>query len=453
MNVFSCHLESADSVRTNPIRPFANRHFHKLFAEAFVHLLFGERIRSGQVPLFDSFGFVQVIAELLEAKSRFELERCRDTKFIPIFLPVVMTHYEGTAKEHRFLGPESVLYETVASRLVSNGFEISAMPRMGENTELRKRLAEELIAKHTLDPNSLSQSTLSDMEAYGEEFEHFRRLSIIEKYFRSNPAVVEPNRLDRKVDWKRTVLKSFEMGLIPTDSSLSDIVGFYKSVANDSTVANRSHVYEKSKQWFDDPKRSAIANELVDSLYMWNEARLAGAATETTSSGVEGDDPEIRRQGEAISDWADKSKSVVVESSKPIELRPVLQQCPHDENNPIASGQYRKQLLAGLADFFVDAEFAEFRRQAIKELRSDPDHILDYWQKTLDRVRVHPSLGKMLEIAISPRGIVVVKFREHQLGTMLPGLATDSETSDEIRDEIQSHAGTHESQGANMSTG
>ena len=453
MNVFTCHLESADSVRTNPSRPFANRHFHKLFAEAFVHLLFGERIRSGQVPLFDSNGFVQVIAELLQAKERFEAERKSDAKFIPNFLPVVMTHYEGTSANHRFLNSKTVLYETVASRLLSDGFELSAMPSIGKNLVLRKKLAMEVTHNKTLDPNSLSQSVLNDMGNDAAEIEHFGRLSIIEKYFRSNTAAVEQNQLQRKVDWKITILKSFEMELEPAEAEIRDIVEFYKSIASDSTVVNRSHVYDRSQKLFNDPTRSAIANELVDSLYMWNEARLAGAATETTSSGVEGDDPEVRRQGEAISDWADQSKSAMVASSNQMELRPVLQQGPHDDRNPIASSEYRKELLAGLADFFVDAEFAEFRRQAIKELNFNPDHILEYWQKTLDRVRVHPSLGKMIDIAISHRGIVVVKFREHQLGTKLPGLAADTETSDEIREEFQSNPGMHESQGANMSTG
>jgi len=172
MNVFTCHLESADSVRTNPSRPFANRHFHKLFAEAFVHLLFGERIRSGQVPLFDSNGFVQVIAELLQAKERFEAERKSDAKFIPNFLPVVMTHYEGTSANHRFLNPKTVLYETVASRLLSDGFELSAMPSIGKNLVLRKKLAMEVTHNKTLDPNSLSQSVLNDMGNDANEIEH-----------------------------------------------------------------------------------------------------------------------------------------------------------------------------------------------------------------------------------------------------------------------------------------
>ena len=454
MDLFTCHLESADSVRTNPNRPFANRHFHKLFAEAFVHLLFGERIRSGQVPLFDSFGFVQVIAELLQAKERFESERKSDAKFIPNFLPIVMTHYTGTSKEHRFAGHNTVLYETVASRVSIDSFELSAMPTFSKNLELRKRLSAEISLNANLDPNALSPSLLKDLEEIPGDFDHFCRLSTIEKYFASNRTIVEVNNDSRKRDWKATILKSFDSKLEPTQAETTDIVDFYRMVVADPTITNRSHVYAKSESYFDDKTRSSIANELVDSLYMWNEARLAGAATETTSSGVEGDDSEIRRQGEVISDWADVSKKAMVDNSTQLALRPILQHGPHDELNPISSSQYRKDLLAGLADFFVDAQHAESRHRAARELSHDPDHILNYWQETLDRVRIHPALSKMINVAVSPKtGIVLVKFREHQLGTKAPWLPTDAETSDQIRQEFDNNPESHESQGANMATG
>jgi hypothetical protein len=469
---FSCHLESADTVRTNPSKKFVARHRQKLFAEAFVHILFGQRIHSGQVPLFDSHGLVQFIAETIDAKAELDKGRGTADRFATPFLPFLMTHYPGLGNGHTFNNKESVFWETVANRIASTKFELSSMPGLQQHPELRKKLSDAIKNQKSIATQSISQDIYRELEEIGEDLEHLKRIEKVENYFTIAPSMITTNNTQKQVGLIETLRQSIDKNTFPKDERAQPTIDFYRKIAQDESIKTRTEVYAKSLEHFDDCPARDLANELIDSLYMWNEARIADSHSETTSSGVESDDPEIRETGHIISKWADALKCP--SGSESSELRPVLHNSPADYLSPLDNAEYRAKLLTALAAFWTNPEIAVARDKAANALPADifdPPalnttgqlHLLEYWQKIIEQAINHTQLGNLLEsLSISANGHVIVKFRKetneyaeetqptHDIGLTAPGFPTTPDTAIEIRASFGKTEGNRESQGASI---
>ncbi|TWU07952.1 hypothetical protein [Stieleria varia] len=444
----SCHLESADSVRTNPERPHFQRQFNRLFAEAFTHLLFGEQLRFGQVPLFDSFGLVQFLAELLDAKRQFERERLGQETHLKDFLPLVMTHYPKSAAGVPFDDPKTVLQRSLADAISNEKFVNSAMPGIGADSVLSAGLSEHVFEKG-IRFDAIDQGVLRDLEGLPRDFEHLQRMESIDRYFQANPWTVLP------IDWSRKVaLADCVREALSPDNIVKghdDIVTVYQDLVNRSESFSRSNVYEEIEGQIENPDRQAVAKELADSLYMWDQARIAGATAETTSSGVESDDPEVCRAGEEISDWADRSKAKwSTEAGGLMSIRPVLQRGPLNNQNSLDDAGYRQELLRALADFIVSDGFQPMLFDTVARLGTREGDILEHWQAMVTRIESHPTLSGLIRLTINSDGIVVIRFGRHRLGAKAPHLNVSPETTDQIRESMRDQEDDPERVGANL---
>ena len=449
----TCHLESADSVRHNPSGEFSERHFVRLFAEAFTHLLFGEQLRFGQTPIYDSYGLAWFISEFLEARADFERESLAEFPHLPQTLPLVMTHYAGVRKGHEFSSSNSVLRETLANKIGDLKLENSALPNVGNIPDIATRLSQELELKG-IRINEFSEHLLRDLESWPDELAHLRRLETIDRYFLSNQGTVTPNNERNMVKLWDAVAESLKEENVVQDPRFSDVVKFYERLVTEipqKKGLGRSLVYSESRKEFEDPERMAIARELADSLYMWNEARMAGAVAETTSSGVESDSDQVRLDGEAISDWADRSKERWAgDTSNGMDIRPVIQRGPLGGSNSLTNPSYRSKLLTALAELSVQPDFHELRMGAMGPAGHQQGHIQEFWEDTIGKIRGFEKLDSLINLTITSTGVIRVKFGCHQLGAMAQGISTTPETSDQIKEALDRDEQGFDSNGAQL---
>ena len=462
----TCHLESADSVRSNPTSLHFNRQSNRLFAEAFTHLLFGDQLRFGQIPIFDSYALVRFLAELIEAKKEIERERSADVAFLPDFKPVVMTHYAGLGGDHRFRSSQTVLRETLGNKLSDPVFENSALPNIGRQADLANRISQ-AIQPNGIRLETFEKSLHDELRKWPDELAHLQRLQVIDDYFQE-PGLSQPNRSERMIPLRNAIVEALNRQSIIEGKGYDDIVQFYESLVNKYPKLGRSNVYAEAKTTFEkQPERVAIAKELADSLYMWNEARLAGARTETTSSGVETDDEALRRDGEVISIWADKSKAFLEsQSEQKMESRPVLQRCSLHNESALNNEVYRRSLLKELASYIISPAFLEERRNALAFVQFEPDvHkrpaknlVVDYWSQTREHIRKRTNLLRFIDLAVDIDGVISIRFKQsefgcHQLGLIAPGLAVDGDPTDQILQTMQSEDESRDLHGANLNLG
>ncbi|MEL7336975.1 MAG: hypothetical protein AAFN70_12315, partial [Planctomycetota bacterium] len=283
----SSHLESADSVRTNPRNPFYQTQFNRLFAEAYVNLLLGQRLQFGQVPLFDSHGLVQFLAELFRVMGPLQKERKGQLGGRSPFLPLVLTHYPKTGDGTPLTDPKNVLAQSLISGLRDANFIHSALPIFDKRTDqaLCESLASEIqTADSGIRVGALTPTLQKRLEQNPVDLRHLRNLEEIDRYCRSNATfTVRRNSVGLNVKLGHCLDAMLKFGNAP--KNLAFVSDFYADVvnANDIDKLNRSIVYDAAEKKFGFTDRRAIVIEMADSLYMWNQGRLAGAHSETTS--------------------------------------------------------------------------------------------------------------------------------------------------------------------------
>lgn len=448
----NCHLESADSVRTNPENRYREVHFARLFAEAFTHILLGEELKLGQTPLFDSHGMVQFLGEMLKARELYYQERKNDV-VLSRFSPVVMTHYETIQRKdgtkHAFQVRENVLLETFIANTEKTSFINSALPKIGKTPDALI----EYIKTHRFDIGSMPQNLYDQLETY--EVSHLNSLHELDGYFRRYPNNVHRNQIARFKKLKDSVTDSlkFDFASVSEDaryvlklyeSSLDD-EEFIKVVRPENGKANygRSEVYiylERKLEAAGRPELFAPSKEVADSLYMYNEANLADAFAETTSSGVEGYDKETIRLGEELNQLIDRVKFQSSQNTKTPDMRPVLQLVGFDAS-PLSDETYRSRLLRGLASFISSPSFLPLRLSRLHEIRRGNRFLQEYWQERLTAAEDHPDLKGLISWDVSHTGAYAIKFSnqksDHVIGAIVPGADSNPDSTDQVREAIK----------------
>ena len=472
----SVHLESADSVRTNPALEQSEIHSNRFFAEAFCRLLMGEQICSGQVPLFDSYGAVLFYADLLAAIDRLRNEE-------DVFLtnrPLIMSHYPGTSAAHVWEGDgveKRIFAETLASRLGNPGFLPSSIPEFQESDSMGDSQKRENQERRAIIGDALSScagtglhsdSFLSYIENSGlgeKSRDHLRRLAVIDTYFRTTK---NTTRLNAKVD--TIPLANFLHAALKDEAATKEfeaVSGFFDrllTLAGESI--SRSVVYLGQKAKGTDPEIIGIeqefesgsanfllAKEMVDSFYMWEQARLAGAGVEITSSQIESSDELLNDLGEKANDWADRTKVDLVSQGgqRGIPSRPVLQMGKLSGTGSLTNESYRKKLAEGMASLLLGSELFEHRKNLL-DLKGDESEVIDFWHSMIEMVNSCESLNGLVSMNVTEHGVIISHFEgieyRHQVASKAEGLGTDSETVGMIREELTECKGAEERIGA-----
>ncbi len=442
MNRLTCHLESADSVRTNPTSPGFEIHSSRFFAEAFTRLLFGEQIRSGQIPLFDSHGAVSFYSQLIESLNDQTIQGASILN-----KPLVLTHYPGLSSNHKWDVDSTddwkrIYLETLAARMEPNekSFILSAMPEINEEVELRKELAQLLWqaadtgfsdeVKKQLDSFQLEMGTSQLMQG----------IMVLDGYFRNNRTANEAIANINRFELKDTYRAAMSEEVLPKDSRLQNVVAAVKQMAVSDEISNRSKAYIEIEK-IDSEGDRLLAKELTDSFYMWEQARLAGVGTEITSSAIESEDQELVKLGEVVSDWADKTKPLLTKSQTgAILMRPVLQKGDYKGENSLASITYRKRLTDGLAKFLLRPELMD-SRLPIARRNASMAEVYDYWNATVDTINSFEPLKGLVKVNANvdfeKNGVLVCEFcNNHQIGSIATGFATMPEATEVIRDNM-----------------
>lgn len=445
----SCHLESADSVRTNPQRRDYQTQFNRLFAEAFVCLLLGQRLQFGQVPLFDSYGLVQFLGELTQAMNPLYQERKRELGEKSPFRPLVLTHYPALTNGQPIRDRKDALRLSFLVALQDERFIHSATPALESDKSLRKRLASE-IAKSEIGMrvDNFSPSLLKDLEYHPSELSHLRHMETIDHYVRINASqVVRANSHQSGVGLDKSLRAMLELENRP--QGYDYIVDFYQRMINLEGIEklDRSNIYAAADREFGATDARALVIEMVDSLYMWNQSRLAGANSETTSSGVDSNDADVLRMGEEVSAWADRVKQRWHRDDPSWETRPVLQKGSIDNEERLSDHSYRRRLLTALAEFIVHEQFAAHTVETVRGFgvagNSYDVHrrVEEHWAAIAGRANRSPLLSDLIRVDITTLGTFHVQFKEHRhcLAGMLPGSTSEVESHDRVQETIRNN--------------
>ncbi len=438
----SCHLESADSVRTNPKRQDYQTQFNRLFAEAYVSLLLGQRLQFGQVPLFDSYGLVQFLGELTESMNPLYRERKGELGGKSAFRPLVLTHYPSLTNGQPIDDREDALRMSYLVALQDERFIHSATPALESDTSLRRTLASEIMNSEVgLRVESFSPPLRRRLEEHPAELAHLRHLETIDQYIRINAnQVVRPNLLKSSVGLDKSLEAMLKMEQRPKGYDF--VIDFYQRMVNLDGIEklDRSNIYAAADREFGAGDKRALVIEMVDSLYMWNQSRLAGANSETTSSGVESDDQEVLRMGEEVSGWADRVKQHWHLDDPHWETRPVLQKGSIENGSRLSDRAYRGQLLAALADFIVHEQYAAHTVETVRSFgpagkTNDVNkRAEEHWAAIARRANKSSALSQWIRIDITSLGTFHLQFKEHEhcLAGMLRGSWTDDESHDKV---------------------
>jgi len=434
----NCHLESADSVRTGLKNPTRHQHFYKFFAEAFTHILLGEEIRLGQTPMYDSRGVVSFMGEMLDAREQFIKER-KDV-VIERFSPLVLTHYETIKNKkgssYRFQRKEDVLRDTFLIKL-EDGLRISSIPGIAENpNEIIKFVQENRFAIKHMRGNLLDRLDK-------EELEHLEHLEKIDSYFKRYPDTVVPNKDFAFMPLKegvRNVVDNRPAKCLP-ETNL--ILGVYSQTLNCKSGYGRSELYaylESSLRGMDKLHLIEPAKEVVDSLYMYNEARIAGAISETSSSGYFSNDHHLMCISDELNNIVDLTKVNIDRVTNQIPMRPVLQLVDFN-GTALSDYSYRKRLLLGLASFTATDDFHPMRQHALSVQARFHGSLIDYWSERFQKAENHESLKGLISLDLATTGAFSIKFstdnkNPHVFGAIVPGAVATHESSCMLTDHL-----------------
>ncbi len=439
----SCHLESSDSVRTSPGSEAFEQHSNRFFSEAFSRLLFGEQIRSAQIPVLDSYGAVQFFSELVDSLRR----KSEDFgSSVVTATPVVMCHYPSLGKGHRWdtQNPDyrrDVYAETFASRLRMLDYKLSALPEFAD-TKLREILADWFCAEaqnesETELPVGVHDALLPSSRA------HVRRMSIIAKYFRRHHrAAVQPN-VGEHIPLMNCFRVAIQQGLTPEVPELSPVIRFFRQV-----VAENPQDFIRSKTYARIESELAgdnilLAKELTNSFYMWDLARCADAGVEVTSSGIETKNDDLETLGEVVNQWADRTKCRIVgQREEAISIRPILQRGSFYGVDSLSNAEFRRQLTDGLAELLLTTDIMERRVHLMQKESTDKGLIHDYWQAMAGMIRSFQPLRDLVGVHVNEHGVLVCSFhspdqRPHQVATIVDDVFVSPDAVDMTREALQ----------------
>ena len=184
------------------------------------------------------------------------------------------------------------------------------------------------------------------------------------------------------------------------------------------------------------------------------QARSAGAGVEITSSGIETDDGELRRLGEVVNEWADKTKTSRVTQAVPTPIRPVLQRGHFSGINSLSNAAYRSALTKGLARLWLASPDILARRVNLaRSGPQEPQRIMDFWQEIVQKINSYADLCRLITVNVNEHGILVCRFwipagqDVHLVGATAEGIETDPETTDKIRDALEQVEGSSDREG------
>ncbi|MEL7267811.1 MAG: hypothetical protein AAFP69_23795, partial [Planctomycetota bacterium] len=349
--------------------------------------------------------------------------------------------------------PKNVLAQSLISGLRDANFIHSALPIFDKRTDqaLCESLASEIqTADSGIRVGALTPTLQKRLEQNPVDLRHLRNLEEIDRYCRSNATfTVRRNSVGLNVKLGHCLDAMLKFGNAP--KNLAFVSDFYADVvnANDIDKLNRSIVYDAAEKKFGFTDRRAIVIEMADSLYMWNQGRLAGAHSETTSSGVDSDDPNVVRQGETVSFWADQVKSTFHKDDPDWETRPVLQKGSINSEDRLADPKYREQLLLGLAAFIVNEDFHPLTVGDVQLIQSARSHVdinhraIERWHALSQRVNGDAILSGLVRLDITEHGAFHLTFKEaqHHMVALTPGTKPSGETQDQLEETLRNQAG------------
>lgn len=438
--ILRSHLESGDSVRTNPKSKHCQHHSNRFFAEAFSRLLFGEQLRSGHIPMFDSYGAVDFYSRLARALLK-------SPKRTFVGNPFVLTHFSGMKKDHLWGHDqtETIFLSAFAYRVGDpdlarkrgEHFILSALSDIEQDWEIRRELALHLEQAANSGPTDSIRKKIDALGMSNQSQLHLDNVFALDDYFRRN-LVGTVQAVEKAKEYKipEALRAAFQPDLCPRVEGLESVLRLLREL-EDRNVANRSMAYkiihEEQKEAYDEP----LAKEFVDSVYMWQQSRLAGARTEITSSQIESDDGCLRGLGEVINGWVDETKKRLEPSlAHDDAIRPMLH-CSnyYSGQDSLSNPEFRDALCQALVEHFQSAQEQHDRNAVNSNLatqigrKRDQRQVLAYWQEAVQSVNQSPFLGKLIRVSVSEKCTLTCAFK----------------WNDEIRHEVASRAELAES--------